>query len=566
MLSTEQLAVQLRAGLPQPRNEHWESLSISVQMRDGASLHTRIYKPRGEGAWPVILIRNPYPNLDAFLNTTAIIFNEYGYVVVVQDCRGTGDSEGEWAPFLNERSDGLDTLTWIIRQPWMNGKIGTYGHSYLTAAQWAMADQLPQEVKTMVLSGFTTERYRQNYMNGMFRQDVYTGWALDNAGVEPLYPDDVFQRAAQAKPHLEMDVQVFGAQLPWYRNWIQNSSPVDDYWSKGFWAQLREIPAKVQIPVLMVDGWFDQHVDGMIRDYGKLPLATRETSRFILGPWVHSLTATGDMEFPDNERNLLADALLWFDHQLQGMDYPLAKGIVETYVVGEGRWREWPGWPDFQSKQTWYLSGTTSNGLRLAEQSDAAVEEVMFVYDPHNPVPTRGGAGLLRYLSGAEDAAPPSSVLQMPPGARGDVISFLTEPLDEALCMVGSIVVDLYVSSDVQDTSFSVVLMEALSDGTAVNIRDGITSLSYRNGAVRPVSYKPGSIVHVEISLWPIAWTLRKGSQLRLDISSSNFPAYHAHANMAGPWAEQTESRIARQHIHFGGHYPSRISIPFERR
>nr|WP_019536151.1 CocE/NonD family hydrolase C-terminal non-catalytic domain-containing protein [Paenibacillus ginsengihumi] len=104
--------------------------------------------------------------------------------------------------------------------------------------------------------------------------------------------------------------------------------------------------------------------------------------------------------------------------------------------------------------------------------------------------------------------------------------------------------------------------MEQLADGASYNIRDGITSLRYRNNAPSPQAYTPNSIVEVEIDLWPITWTVRKGSRLRVDVSSSNFPAYHAHPNVAGPWALQTEVRVARQTVYVGGDCASWIEIP----
>lgn len=565
MESREQLTLHLRKGLPAPREKHGEVSLCLVKMQDGVQLNTRIYTPAGKGPWPVILVRNPYSGLLPYLDLTALILNEYGYVVVLQDCRGTGDSEGIWKPFINERLDGLDTLYWMIKQPWMNGNIGTYGHSYLTAAQWAMADQLPKEVKTMVLSGFTTERYRQNYMNGMFRQDVYTGWALDNAGVEPLIQGDLFEQAIKITPHIEIDERLFGTKLPWYREWITNSSPLDTYWSDGFWAELKDIPTKMTIPLLMVDGWFDQHLDGMIRDYMKLPENTRENSRFIVGPWVHSLAAAGDFPFPDSERNLLLEALLWFDHHLQGMEYPHKKGSVETYVIGKGKWLEWSQWSNPKNVLTWKLNGVGIGSYRLDRQLEES-GEVSFTYDPCNPVPTHGGAGLLRYLSGSINAALPSSVLQAAPGTRDDVISFLSDPLEDELCIVGSIVIHLYVSTDVPDTAFSATIMEVRPDGSTFNIRDGITSLAYRNGAERPVTYEIGSITEVEITLWPITWTIQRGSQIRLDVSSSNFPAYHVHANKAGPWASQVPGQAAYQRIYYGKELSSQVIIPYSKK
>lgn len=568
MLSIGKIIAQLEKGLPPATHEYGASESLYVEMRDGKHLMTRVYTPVGHAlqGWPVVLIRFPYPGMLDYLELTAKLWTRYGYGAVLQNCRGTGESEGIWSPFVNEEADGLDTLDWLKSQVWMDGNIGLYGDSYLSAVQWVVADKLPAEVKALVISGFTTERYRQNYMNGMFRHDVYTGWALNNAGVgrlEKYSAEELFQTALSVRPHIDMDIRLFGQELPWYRDWITNVSPDDEYWSTGFWAEMQQKPYHIQIPVLMMDGWFDQHLEGMLRDYQKLPEETRAKSRYIIGPWVHSLQTAGDLEYPHSELNPLLQALEWFDHYLKGEDYAQAKGCGETYVIGDGSWKKWEDWIIPSGEQSWYLSQVTVDSGTLMEYPAAESAKVSFRYDPHNPVPTVGGAGLLRYLSGAPDASPAASMLQPSPGYRQDVISFISMPLPEDLTITGIIKVYLYISSDAEDTSFTAVLMELLPDGRAFNIRDGITSLAYSNGSARPKTYTAGDIQEVGIELWPITWKLGRNSRLRLDISSSNFPAYHAHLNAAGPWAEQQTAKVANQSIYCGEAFPSRMVIPF---
>jgi predicted acyl esterase len=129
--------------LPPPRGAAGKTVDYWVNMRDGVRLMTHVYFPRGEGPWPVILIRNPY--IEAKGTIPCQIFVKYGYVVVYQECRGRGSSEGDWEPFVNERLDGLDTLDWLVRQKWQDGNIGMFGHSYLSFTQWVIADALPPQ-------------------------------------------------------------------------------------------------------------------------------------------------------------------------------------------------------------------------------------------------------------------------------------------------------------------------------------------------------------------------------------------------------------------------------------
>ena len=177
-------------------------------------------------------------------------------------------------------------------------------------------------------------------------------------------------------------------------------------------------------------------------------------------------------------------------------------------------------------------------------------------------MPTKGGAALLAYISGDPNASPPASVVQREVGERSDIISFVSEPIRKDMRIAGEMKANLYVSSDAEDTSFTVTVMEVFPDGTSYNIRDGIASLRYRKNDFKPHEYVPNEIVKVEIEMWPITWTIKEGSRIRVDVSSSNFPAYHAHPNILGAWAIQREYKIAKQTIFTGGAYHSKIVIP----
>ena len=155
------------------------------------------------------------------------------------------------------------------------------------------------------------------------------------------------------------------------------------------------------------------------------------------------------------------------------------------------------------------------------------------------------------------------SILQPEIGYRDDVISFLSDPLSDDMTIDGKIRARIYFSTDVDDTALTFKVSEVLPDGTSVNIRSGITTLAFRNdrlGARK--TYTPGDIVELNFEALPILWQIAKGHRIRIDISSSNFPEYAIHSNYAGVWAEQTNTRVARQTIHIGQAYQSCIEIP----
>jgi putative CocE/NonD family hydrolase len=298
----------------------------------------------------------------------------------------------------------------------------------------------------------------------------------------------------------------------------------------------------------------------MIRAYEQFPEQTKAASRFVIGPWIHALESSGDLDYPESDvlgTFTIKQATEWFDHQLKGQSYPYRKGGIDAYIIREGRWQVWErGFPQTQ-KQVYYLrSGQQvypSSG-QLTSEASSTQERISYTYNPDNPVPTQGGEGLLAFSFGPTyHSAAPSSLKQAEPGSRADVMTFLSAPLQADVALQGRIKAHLRVSSDVDDTAFTVKLMEVFPNGNAYNIRDGISSLAYRNGATRPQDYVAGEAVDIELELWPIAWTIKQGSQIRVDISSSNFPAYHVHPNVSGPWAEQQQVRIAQQTLFIGG-------------
>ena len=104
--------------------------------------------------------------------------------------------------------------------------------------------------------------------------------------------------------------------------------------------------------------------------------------------------------------------------------------------------------------------------------------------------------------------------------------------------------------------------MEVFDNGEAYNIRNGITTLAYRNGAQHRLPYEPNTVESLEIACWDVAWTLKKGSRLRVDISSSNFPEYSVHPNQSGVWSKIDKTVPAKQTLYIGLQHPACITLP----
>lgn len=542
------------AGLPPFTGAFGEQRTEMVEMPDGVGLRTSVYLPEGPGPWPVLLMRSPYAHAFVFPFFCELA-TLYGYACVNQQVRGVGGSEGEWRPMTNERADGLATLGWLVDQEWQDGNVALVGMSYLAAAEWAVADRLPPEVKTIVPMSFGIDAYADAYENGMFKQDVMTAWAafMPQGNMEFLN-GGAYQEMLHHRPAREADEAVLGLQLDWYRRWVD--SPAQD---RGFWAEeaprlLYSMPEKVRVPVLMIAGWYDPFLGAQLRDFERL--STRDRSVLIVGPWNHLQESVVDGAGDIRGKGQLAVILDWLNHHLRGEPLDRKVGVVDTYVFGADVWERRKAFPPRTSTVTLHLADIeASNGCeggRLVDEPVVDSGEVSFRYDPTDPVPTRGGAKLLSFAFRTFDSPAPGIVDQSGLCERADVLSFESAPLESALHLAGRAAVELSVSSDVRDTAFTAKLVAVSPDGTARNVRDGIAALSSQHEA-----YVPGSVTSVRIDLWPIEWRFPTGTKLRLDISSSNFPAFHAHPNVAGPWAEVEEVRVATQTIHGG-----RISLP----
>lgn len=528
---------------------------VTLAMRDGVKLSTRIYLPEGKGSWPVIVVRDPY----SFAQYGSCkVWVRYDYACVYQEVRGRGPSQGTWYPFVDERRDGLDLLQWIRRQPWQNGKYALYGGSYLGVDQWAMAGDLPPEVKTFVPIVAHGDVYQLAYHNGVFNEGIAGTW-LSSQFRSPLAmltaSKDWRRNVAGHFPAIGVDQSGFGRAWPAYRDYLLHPDRDDPYWQSADYVALREAYRKVRVPVFMIGYANDFFQPGMLRTYDALP--TRDQSVMMVGPGNHGGEA--EPEIAGGYTRDYADTLSWFDHYLRGKPLPerLRPG-VNVFEHGANRWRHYARWPlpDPKARPLSYHLARLSRaqdceGGALSVTAPGGEAPAHYVYDPRKPVPTRGGPFELISDTVVEQGSDLC--------ARPDVLSFASAALPADRLLSGAIKVRLLVASDAADTAFTVKLSEHFADGRVYNIRDDISTLAMRNGAQHRLRYTPGERVELTFGMTPILWRLRKGSHLRLDISSSSAPAFFPHPNRAELWSRVANPAIARQTL-FGGS----VEVPVE--
>lgn len=532
--------------------------TTTVAMRDGTQLHTRLYLPEGSGPWPALLVRDPY-QFARFL--TCHYYVRYGFACVHQDVRGQGESQGEWYPIKHESSDGEDTLKWLTAQPWQDGNIALVGGSYLGLVQWAVADRLPPQVKTMVPTTSHGDFYRMVYHGGHFAQAIAGLWSA-----EIFYPlqdkeeagKQWLEQVAYARPAADVDPALFKGAWNAYADYLAHPDIADAYWQQPFYQQLRNAYKSVSVPVLWIARWHDFFLDGTLQQFLALP--THGDSVLLIQPGEHA-GKTNQLRYENKDFQEFEVTLAWLDHFLRGAPLPARlQHRVIYFENGADRWRPAESWPPPTQAAVFHFAGLPAaaqcEGLLLSgERAEPPGQPASFTYDPDRPVATRGGSFLLN-----PNIAPVAVAEQGDEACqRPDVLSFVSQPFAQGLHIAGSMRVELDVSSSAPDTAFTVKISEVFADGRILNIRDDITSLSAY--LPRGSAYQPGTVVSIGFNLAPIDWTVAPGSRLRVDVGSSNAPAFPAHANRTGLWSEIAQADKAQQTLHSG-----RVELPAVRR
>ncbi|MBL7224333.1 MAG: CocE/NonD family hydrolase [Candidatus Brocadiae bacterium] len=538
---------------------------VMVAMRDGVRLATDVVRPKGDGRYPVVLLRTPYHKS---LGPGGMV--RRGYAFVAQDVRGRYGSEGDFYPFKHDLDDAFDTIAWIARQPWCDGNVGMMGGSYVGFTQLAAAMTAPPSLRciapTVPPSDFD---HRTLFYGGALRMELAQGWLLGQAWrsqrvARNEVPADELQRHRQAGEFRQwcrhFPLRDPGPIAVGGPSYVQCWADMVASWGKpGAWkhTSAAQRPEAITVPVLITAGFYDifaqENIELLLalRQRGGSEL-TRQHSHLIIGPWVHGVgRAAGDVDFPEAHAALRGLGQKWQARWLKGEkngvdDWP----PIHAFVMGQGRWLATDTWPPKQSKPTrLHLAAGT---LALQPPKGGAPSST-FTYDPDDPVPTTGGTNLI-LPKGIRDHR---AIAERP-----DVLSFATGPLERDVVVVGRLRAHLCVSSSAPDTDFTAMLLDVRPDGTRANVQDGIVRLRYRDGRDKPQPVKPGKVVEVGIDLWSTAYTFKAGHRIALHVSSSNFPRFDRHLNVAGPPADWTKGQKATNTVHHDADHDSYVELP----
>jgi putative CocE/NonD family hydrolase len=563
---------------------------IAVPMRDGTVLKADLYRPDGPERLPVLLNRTPYgksgPMLRQAMDPLRAALNDYN--VVIQDCRGRYRSEGQWTCFLSELEDGYDTIEWAARQPWSDGKVGTWGSSYMGVTQWLAASQAPPSLKAMAPS-LTASNYHDGwtYQGGAFALGFNLSWTLLSLAPDRLMkaradnPEasnelgrvigsiDRMRELLEVLPLKELPVFRMGA--PFFFDWLDHPA-YDSYWRR---LDIEAHHDRITVPAFNIGGWYDIFLGGTLRNFmGMQARGATEPARngqqLMVGPWSHGLPRTnlsGEVDFGYRSTPLSIDqdrmVLNFFDRWLKNIRRADMPATVRLFVMGPNRWRDENEWP--LKRTIWQRLYLHSRGRANSAGGDGALSPQApgseppdsYVYNPLNPTPTRGGG-----LCCSPVVVPGGAFDQRAIESRTDVLVYSTEPLPEDVEVTGPIQLTLYASSSASDTDFTAKLVDVEPGGGARNLTDGIIRARYRNSRSDPELLTPGQVYEYIIELGSTCNVFAAGHRIRLEISSSNFPRFDRNPNTGHDLFADAQTQPALQTVMHRAGAASYLTLP----
>ncbi|NGP18277.1 CocE/NonD family hydrolase [Devosia aurantiaca] len=504
-MSLSSLYLAWQEDLPRRLNGVRKTRGISLAMADGVVLKTDHYAPKGVGPHPTILMRLPYGRRG--FGPIAEAYAERGFHVIIQACRGTERSGGEFDPFANERADGLATLDWIKSQLWFDGRIGLTGPSYLGYTQWAISDALPP-VSALAVKVTTADFRPVVFPSGAFQLNLWLSWlqVIDGLRNRPLataarmFSGDIerrTERAAKTLPLLEADKVVAGHKVPFWRHWFGNAIGSDTFWTE---LDHRHRLNPTTPPVHFISGWYDFMVDPLLADYRRL-VELGHRPYLTVGTWFHIAE--------ELQRDNLLETIVWMRAKLMGDASGLREKPVRLHVSGRNEWHEFDRYPpDGGKAQNWRIG--TDRTLTTGDAVSAGSDR--YRYDPADPTPNLGGAIFAFTGPGAVDNA----ALE----ARKDVVTYSSPVLTEEVTMLGQAKVTLRARAGLPHADFFVRLSDVGADGISRNICDGFVRLT----PATPLD--ADGCWTVSLPLHAMAHSFLPGHRLRLLIASGAHPRY----------------------------------------
>ena len=571
-----------------PKYETLHESDVEIRMRDGTVLRADVTRPKAEGGFPVLLHRTPYNKVDNSETSlgTPVFYAERGYAVVTQDVRGRFASDGDFYPFRDDGAgvsrDGYDSVEWAAAQPWSDGNVGTFGGSYAGATQYRNALSRPPHLRAMFVWQSAADYYREwVYHGGAFELGFNMAWArnVTHTNLARLAHGGEYDRLNGVLERAAEEQQDWYGRLPlhpcryleglsdWYNDWLEHPEDGPYWWQFS----IEKHHDQIETPIYHLGGWFDVFLAGTLTNYTGLKRRARteearHAQKLIMGPWEHSVANiddrfAGEFDFgPEAGVDIRELRLPWFDYWLKDADTGVMDDPpVRIFVMGRNEWRYEADWPLPDTRYVpFYMHAVPSgsiaslnDGTLSGEPPEASENPDGFVYDPYDPVPTRGGA-TLSIPSGVHD--------QREVDER--CLTFTSEPLAEELEVTGPVKAVLYAMSSAPDTDWVVRLTDVHPDGYSRPLCDGILRARYRESFEHPRLLEPGKVYRFEVDMAATSNAFLPGHRIRVSVTSSSFPRFDRNLNTGRPVHKEAVGQVAINTVFHDEVRPSHVVLP----
>ena len=584
---------------------------VMVPMRDGIRLATDIYRPKGEGKYPIVFSRTPY-NFNTWVDgkmgtgplQAAFEAVSRGYVYVVQNERGRFFSEGEWDILGTPITDGYDALEWMSKQKWSNGKVGLIGCSSTAEWQMAVASQNHPALAAMVAQGFGAGVGRVgkfmeqgNWYRGGAQQMLFTSWlyGTQHDKMAPILPKGIqqkdllrIQKFYDMAPEMPKVDWALGLKHLPVQDIIKNAQGADGIYEKmivrkpndpaWFNGGLYHDNMSLEVPAYWFVSWYDVSSAPNIALFNQVRNAAKsknvaDNQYLVIAPVLHCSykratenTIVGERSVGDARLNYDELTWGWFDMLLkeQQNDFKATQPRVRYYTMGSNKWQQAESFPlpNTEIKDFFLASAgkaNTRNGdgaLSLTPPSKDNPDA--FTYDPMNPVGSYGGN-----VCCIGNAVQGGSFDQSQMELRNDILVYTSEALAEGVEITGFIESTLFVSSTGLDTDVTIKLIDVYPDGKAYNLDETIQRLRYRDGYDKEVFMEKNKVYKVDLTPMVTSNYFPAGHKIRIEVSSSNFPRFDRNLNTGGNNYDESKGIVVENKIHHSKQYPSVIKLPF---
>jgi putative CocE/NonD family hydrolase len=585
-----------------------------VPMRDGVKLFTVILIPKGSaGPMPIVLTRTPYnatkattrvasPTMAMSLHASDEPLVRNGYIRVYQDSRGKHRSEGDYVTTLPPRgplnsgaidhvTDAWDTIDWLVENvPGNNGRVGITGVSYggfLTLM--ALVDPHPALKAAVpvnpIVDGWIGDDW---FHNGAFRPVMldYLYWQTSSRDSKYSVPHgyyDFYTAVLEAGSVGELGKRYKADELPAWNRLLENPAYTTFWQQQAVDRLLAEVSHTV--PTMMVHGLFDQEdIYGPIVAYEALETRDKDNNlnHLVIGPWIHGQSWGDGSSF--GKIRWGSDTSLYFrvkvrqafwDQHLKGVPPGNSIPPVLAFETGANEWKRYDAWPPKGKVETTRLYLQPQGKLAFAPPSSGSGEGFdEYVSDPAKPVPYR--VRPIRPSFTEDDYSTWRwwlSYDQRPFSDRTDVLTYVTDTLQEPVTISGEVTAKLFASTSGTDSDWVVKLIDLYPNevpsqqelgGYQLMISADILRGRYRESFETAQPIPAGETLPYRVRMPQANHTFRAGHRIMVHIQSTWFPVYDRNPQTFVPniaWAEPRDFKRATQRIYHAGEAASFIEL-----